>query len=81
MLRDSEFPVDYGHYATGFLWRRSSPEVRHHAAKWWQAMKATTMRDQCSFTWALREVGLECEYLPGLQTKNGIMSYRRGHRK
>lgn len=81
MLEDSDFPRDYGHVATGFLWRRSCPEVRRHAVKWWRAMRATTMRDQCSFGWALRECGLEVEYLPGLHTSNELVHYRRGHAK
>lgn len=81
LLRSTNFPEGYGHYATGFLWRRNSEKVHEHSYTWWKAMQETTMRDQCTFTWALREVGLECEYLPGLQTKNGIVHYRRGHRK
>jgi hypothetical protein len=81
MLRKSRFPDDYGQVATGFLWRRSCPEVREHARTWWEAMKATTMRDQATFMWALKACGQEVEYLPGLHTKNNLVHYHRGHEK
>lgn len=81
MLKGMNHPRDYGQIATGFLWRRSSPRVRKHAITWWEAMKVTTMRDQCTVMAAAREVGLEVEFLPGLHTRNKLVHYRRGHRK
>jgi hypothetical protein len=81
LLRSSNFPVGYGQVETGFLWRRSCPEVREHARIWWDAMKKTTMRDQATFMWALKECGQEVELLPGVNTKNKLVRYKPGHRK
>lgn len=80
MLKDSKVKKHSGQLATGVLWRRGNAATRTHAQSWWSAMKATTMRDQCTFMRCLHKCGYEIEWLPGLHTKNSWVDYRRGHR-
>jgi hypothetical protein len=81
LLDEQKLPVNFGHAATGVLWRRNTDAVKEHALAWWLDMQATTMRDQATFMLNLWSKKIYLEWIPGLHTKNKWFKYHRGHKK
>ena len=79
LLKKEHLPKNFGHAATGVLWRRNTESVKAHALAWWLDMQATTMRDQATFMLNLWNQKIYLEWLPGLHTRNKWFKYHRGH--
>lgn len=56
---------DYPLYATGILARRMTPKMKELGRFWWKEIEAHTLRDQLSFTVALKSIGIVAGQLPG----------------
>lgn len=69
-LRKHGFPRHAGLYETGLMYRRHSNEaVRDFDAIWWRYIETYSKRDQLSFTVALHDENLMCDFfLPERQT-------------
>ena len=62
-LRKRGYPRHAGLFETGLMYRRhSSPEVKGLDSIWWKYIGAYSKRDQLSFTVALCEKNLSCDY-------------------
>ncbi len=62
-LRKRGYPRHAGLFETGLMYRRhSNPEVKGLDAIWWSYIDTYSKRDQLSFTVALREENLSCDY-------------------
>ena len=62
-LRKLGYPRHAGLFETGLMYRRhSNPEIKGLDAIWWNYIDTYSKRDQLSFTVALREEHLSCEY-------------------
>lgn len=79
LLLNANFPKNFGHPATGVLFRKNTAKVKNHALAWWLDMQFSTMRDQCTFMLNLWQMESYIEWIPGLHTKNQWIDYRRGH--
>ncbi len=79
-LNRRKFPKNFGHAATGVLWRRNTELVKNHARKWQHHLHNFTRRDQCSFMLNLWELDAYVEWIPGLHVRNKWFKYHRGHK-
>lgn len=62
-LRKRGYPRHAGLFETGLMYRRhSNPEVKGLDAIWWSYIDTYSKRDQLSFTVAIREENLSCDY-------------------
>lgn len=80
MLRQEDFPKDYGLAATGVLARRQCEVVKEHAKLWLAAMDEVSLRDQVTFGWIAHKVTGEksfsdwCGQIPGNVFSNKYFS-------
>ncbi len=62
-LRDRKFPKHAGMFETGLLFRKhSKEEVVAFDSIWWNYIEKYSKRDQLSFTVALKDANLQCDY-------------------
>lgn len=62
-LRGREFPKHAGMFETGLLYRKHSAEVVSvFDSIWWHYIEKYSKRDQLSFTVALKDAHLQCDY-------------------
>ena len=79
ILESGNFPRNFGQLASGVLARSNSDLVRNHGGLWWGSLQESTMRDQCTFMWALWKMESYIEWLTGDYRQNKWFKYYRGH--
>lgn len=60
-------PRHWGLWECGVVVRRQTPENRELGRLWWDHITTFTSRDQVSFPFVLRELGLRCDRMPSLR--------------
>lgn len=62
-LRWEGFPIHYGLYETGIMFRKHrNVKIKQFDKKWWECISFNSKRDQLSFSYALYKIGLTCGY-------------------
>ncbi len=79
MMDKCGFPRNFGQLASGVLFRKNTELVKEHALGWWEDMKCSTMRDQCTFMVNLWSRDAYIEWIPGSYRENKWFKYRQGH--
>lgn len=64
-LEREQFPVNYGLWMGGVLFRRNTDEVKQFNERWWSEITEYSIRDQLTLPYVLRETGIEFFELPG----------------
>ena len=75
------YPSAHGLVETGCVLRRSTEAVTRFNQLWWEQLAAGSFRDQLSFNYTVRRLGLPYAHLPGSGTKSVFFDFVRHPRK
>lgn len=75
------YPSNAGLSECTILLRRHTPQIIKLNEMWWNEIKNGSKRDQISFNYVARKLGIELKYFPGHLRKKNYFFAREGHNK
>lgn len=63
--KEEGYPTNAGLVATGVVVRRTSPEMESFNYDWWSEIEGGSVRDQLSFNYVARKLGVRYGVIPG----------------
>lgn len=77
----NKYPPNAGLVEATIILRRHTKQVKEFNEAWWNEIKNGSKRDQISFNYVAKQVGLKYSYFPGSLRKRNFLFSREGHKK